>query len=127
VLGWRRDKHAALPAPDERGIVTAAPDWICEVLSRSTAHVDLGDKRLGYHRAGVTHYWLLDPHNEVLTVLQWTSQGYLVVLVAGRGDKVHAPPFDDVELDVSEALDEPEAEAGEPAEGAAGETPPEGP
>ncbi len=54
----------------------------------------------------MTHYWLLDPHNEILTVLQWTSQGYLVALVAGRGDKVRAPPFDAVALDVSELLDE---------------------
>jgi hypothetical protein len=60
----------------------------------------------------------------VLTVLQWTSQGYLVVLVAGRGDKVRVTPFDAVELDVSELLDEAEAEAGEPAEGGAGELPP---
>lgn len=127
VLGWRRDKHAALPEPDDRGVVTAVPDWICEVLSRSTAHVNLGDKRLGYHRAGVTHYWLLNPHNEILTVLEWTAQGYLVALVAGRGDTVHAPPFDAITLDVSELLDEAEPEADEPAESAAGETPPAGP
>ena len=85
VLGWRRDKHPKLPLPDERGLVTAVPDWICEVLSRTTAHVDLGAKRLGYHRAGVGYYWLLDPIHETFTVLQWTPQGYLVAQGAGRG------------------------------------------
>lgn len=115
VLGWRRDKHAAMPVPDERGVVTAVPDWICEVLSKSTAHVDLGDKRVGYHHAGVTHYWLVDPHNETLTVLSWTAQGYLVETVAGRGDKLRAPPFDAVEIDVSELFGDAEAEPAEAA------------
>jgi Uma2 family endonuclease len=107
VLGWRRDKHEALPRPDDRGLVTAVPDWICEVLSRSTAHVDLGEKRLGYHRAGVAYYWLVDPQNETLTVLQWTEPGYLVELVAGRGDTLRAPPFEAVEVEVSELFEEP--------------------
>jgi Uma2 family endonuclease len=100
VLGWRREKHVALPKPDARGVVTAVPDWICEVLSTSTAHVDMGDKRLGYHRAGVEHYWLADPQNGTLTVLRWTAEGYLIALVAGRGDKVRATPFEAVEIDV---------------------------
>jgi len=114
VLGWRRDKHPAMPEPDRRGLVTAAPDWICEVLSRSTAHIDMGERRIGYHHAGVEHYWLADPHNGTLTVLRWTAEGYLVVLVAGRGDKVRAPPFEAVEIDV-EALFGDEDETPEPA------------
>ena len=115
VLGWRRDKHIAMPAPTARGVVTAAPDWICEVLSRTTAHIDLGEKRVGYHRAEVAHYWVLDSHNETLTVLVWTPQGYLVDLVAGRGDKVRAPPFEAAEIDVSELLEDAATAGDEPA------------
>jgi Uma2 family endonuclease len=100
LLGWRRDKHPVMPAPDRRGVVTVAPDWICEVLSPSTAHVDMGDKRLGYHRAGVAHYWLLDPGNGTLTVLRWTAEGYLVALVAGRHETVRTAPFEEVEIEV---------------------------
>jgi Uma2 family endonuclease len=116
VLGWRRDKHAAMPTPDARGLVTAAPDWICEVLSRSTAHVDMGPKRVGYHRAGVEHYWQLDPQNGTLTVLRWTREGYLVALVAARGETVRAAPFEAVEIDVGQILGDDEGEVpGEPA------------
>ncbi len=117
VLGWRREEHATLPQPDGRGLVIAAPDWICEVLSPSTAHVDMGDKRLGYHRAGVQHYWLADPQNGTLTVLQRTAEGYLMALVAGRGDKVRAAPFDAVEIDVGWLFgdeEEPEGAEGSP-------------
>ncbi len=110
VLGWRRDRHPTLPAPDRRGLVTDAPDWICEVLSASTAHVDMGEKRLGYHRAGVTHYWLADPGNGTLTVLQWTAAGYLVALVAGRHETVRVAPFEAVEIEVGALFGEEEAE-----------------
>jgi Uma2 family endonuclease len=101
VLGWRRDKHGYLPKPDARGVVTAVPDWICEVLSPSTSRVDVGEKRVGYHLAGVPHYWLADPSNGTLTALQWTAEGYLWALTAGPGDRVRVPPFADVEIDVS--------------------------
>lgn len=111
LVGWRRDKQPRLPAPDGRGLVTAVPDWICEVLSRTTAHVDMGEKRVGYHRAGVTHYWLADPANGTLAVLEWSAAGYVIVLVAGRADRVRAPPFDAAEIDVGELFgDDDEAE-----------------
>jgi Uma2 family endonuclease len=117
VLGWRRDKQPALPVPDRRGLVTVVPDWICEVLSPTTAHVDMGDKRVGYHRAGVTHYWLADPHNGMLTILEWTPAGYLIALVAGRADRIKAAPFEELEIDVGRLLGDEEATA-PPSEGA---------
>jgi Uma2 family endonuclease len=75
----------------------------------------MGDERLGYHRAGVAYYWLADPVNGTLTVLEWTAAGYLVALVAGRGDKVRAEPFPEMEIDVSDLFDDEPAEpAGDP-------------
>jgi Uma2 family endonuclease len=108
VLGWRREKHPSMPEPDKRGVVTAPPDWICEVLSPSTAHIDLGAKRRAFHHAGVSHYWLVDPHHHTLAVLRWSEEDYLVVLAAGRRDKVRAPPFEGVEIDVGEVFGDDE-------------------
>jgi hypothetical protein len=50
-------------------------------------------------------------------VLRWTREGYLVELSAGPGEKVRAVPFEGVEVEVSELLDEVEggeAEGGAP-------------
>lgn len=105
LLGWEREKHPRLPEPDARGLVTAVPTWICEVLSRSTAPVDMGSKRAAYHRAGVAWYWLADPHNRTLTVLQRTEPDYLVALVAGPGERVRAQPFAHVDVDVDALFD----------------------
>ena len=105
LLGWERALHPRLPEPDERGLVTAVPGWICEVLSKSTASVDMGAKRAGYHRAGVGWYWLVDPHHRTLTVLQHTERDYLVSRVAGPGERVAAEPFAGVEVDLDELFD----------------------
>lgn len=120
VLGWRRARHPRLPEPDPRGVVTDVPDWIAEVLSPSTAHIDIGSKRRAYHRAGVGFYWLVDPQNGTLTVLRWTEEDYLVVLAAGRSDKVRAPPFEGVEIDVGQVFDDVELLAEEEAPSAEG-------
>ena len=52
IVGWRRDKHPRCPQPDARGVCTDVPDFVCEVLSKSTARHDQGDKRVAYFEAG---------------------------------------------------------------------------
>lgn len=105
LLGWSRTLYPRLPAPNAQGVVTEVPGWICEVLSRSTAAVDMGPKRTGYHRAGVAWYWLADPHHRTLTVLQRTERDYLVVAVAGPGERLAAEPFTGVEVDLDALFD----------------------
>ena len=78
------------------------PDWVAEVLSRTNAEHDLGEKLFAYQRAGVPHYWIIDPEHETLTVYRLTGEGYVLALTAGRQERVHAPPFEDVELAIGE-------------------------
>jgi len=117
LVGWERALHPHAPKADKRGVITVAPTWICEVLSKSTASVDMGAKRAAYHRAGVSWYWLADPHHRTLTVLRRTEPDYLVVRVAGAGERVAAEPFEGVEVDLARVfeMDEDEGSAGEQA------------
>lgn len=80
--------------------VRVRPDWVCEILSPSTAHRDVGDKLHAYHRAGVGHYWVVDPEHETQTVHRWHEQGYLVAQTAGRGERIRAERFEAIELQV---------------------------
>ncbi len=97
LVGWRRDRVAAKP----RGRpIRERPDWVGEVLSKSNAETDLGKKLLAYHRAEIPHYWIIDPEHETLTVYRWSHEGFVVVMSAGRHDKVRAPPFEQVELEI---------------------------
>ena len=104
VLGWRRDRFPALPAPDARGVVVDVPDWICEVLSPSTVNIDTGRKREAYHRAGVGHYWLADPERRSLTVLRRLEEGYMIAAVATPGERIRAEPFEAIELILDEVF-----------------------
>lgn len=102
LVGWRRERAPRLPQPDDRGVVVDVPDWICEVLSTSTASVDTGRKRETYHRAGVGHYWLADPERRSLTVLRGVAEGYVIVGVYNAGERVRAEPFDAVEIEIDD-------------------------
>lgn len=76
------------------------PDWVCEVLSKSTAARDLGPKMRTYHAHRVGHFWVVDREHETLTVHRHSEAGYVVVLVAGTADIVRAEPFEAIELRV---------------------------
>lgn len=78
--------------------LTVLPDWICEILSPSSASNDTIKKMRLYHQSKVPHYWLVDPIGETLSVYRWTPDGYLNVLIAERGERVRAEPFAAIEL-----------------------------
>jgi Uma2 family endonuclease len=99
VTGWRIER---VPERPHGRPIRIAPDWVCEILSPSTASRDLGRKQRGYHRAHVGHFWIIDPQNLSLTVLRWSETGYPIVLSAGPGEVVRAEPFDAAELSVAE-------------------------
>jgi Uma2 family endonuclease len=98
LVGWRRDRVAERP---HGWPVRIRPDWVCEILSPSTAARDLGPKMRTYHAHGVGHYWVVDREHETLTVHRHASEGYVVALVAGRDEVVRAEPFDAIEIPVA--------------------------
>ncbi|MCG8419508.1 MAG: Uma2 family endonuclease [Proteobacteria bacterium] len=102
LVGWRISK---MPNPRMRGPINVWPQWVCEILSPSTAHKDKGEKLDVYHRAHVDHYWLVDPEKQTLTVLAWGEDGYQTILTAGPGDRVRAEPFAERELDLGWLFD----------------------
>ncbi|MGK3961650.1 Uma2 family endonuclease [Sorangium sp. So ce118] len=97
VLGWRRERLPELPATTP---ILVRPDWVCEVLSPSNARHDRVKKIRVYQRCGVPHYWMVDPEDQTLLVYRWTSEGYLLILTAERGERVRAEPFGEVELEM---------------------------
>ena len=103
IAGWRIERvpQAILKTP-----VHITPDWVCEVLSPSTASRDLGHKLWAYHRARVAHYWLAHPHpsRQLLQVFRWQENGYLMVLMAGAGEIIRPEPFDAIDFDVGRIL-----------------------
>lgn len=108
VAGWRRERLSEFPDQDP---IEVRPDWVCEIVSPTSARRDRVKKMNVYHAAGVPHYWLIDPQDETLTVYRWTAEGYLHVLGATREDRVRAEPFEAIELQVGVLFGEDEGES----------------
>lgn len=54
-------------------VIYPVPDFVCEVLSPSTAAVDRGTKFQDYEAGRVGEYWMADPEPE--TIEQWAMRG----------------------------------------------------
>jgi Uma2 family endonuclease len=98
VAGWRRERMPNRPTGRP---IRMRPDWVCEVLSPSTAKRDRFDKFEVLHTNRVPHYWIADPLENTLFVHRWAPAGYVVVLTAGEADVVRAEPFEAVEIRVA--------------------------
>jgi len=95
LAGWKR---STLPELPDEAFLSVRPDWVCEVLSPSTAHVDRADKVPVYAREGVAHVWLIDPAPRTLEVLRLDGETYRLMRT-WRGDVgCRAEPFDAIEL-----------------------------
>jgi Uma2 family endonuclease len=106
VSGYRRERLPEIPT--ER-VLSLAPDWVCEILSRGHEKRDRVEKLQTYFAHRVPHYWIIDPDEGTLEVFRRTDLAYALMLTAHRGQRVRAEPFDAIELSVGELLgDDPE-------------------
>ncbi|MEW5789268.1 MAG: Uma2 family endonuclease [Pseudomonadota bacterium] len=91
LAGWRRERMPRLP---DTAWFEQAPDWLCEILSPSTARVDRAEKLPLYARWGVAHVWLVDPDLRTLEAYE-NQQGRWVLLATLKDNEpVSLPPFD---------------------------------
>ncbi len=58
---------------DDRGC-NGAPDWIIEIVSPSTEHMDYGIKLFKYRTAGVREYWIVNPSKSTVTVYDFENE-----------------------------------------------------
>lgn len=98
LAGWRRERMPVLT--NDAPHFDMAPDWVCEVLSRSTAKMDRAEKLPIYAREGVPHAWLVDPIDRTLEVLRLEQGRWSIVAVHRDDERVRAEPFDAIELDL---------------------------
>ncbi len=98
IAGWRRERLPHLP---DEAYFTVAPDWICEVLSPSTAAFDRVKKLAVYAREHVPHAWLVDPLAQTIEVLRLDSGRWTIVSTCAGVDVVRVEPFEAIELDLT--------------------------
>ncbi|OJH39503.1 Uma2 family endonuclease [Cystobacter ferrugineus] len=90
LAGWRRERMPEMP---HTAAFTLAPDWVCEVLSPSTAVLDREKKMKAYGRESVSHLWLVDPLQRSLEVYRLENRRWSPRGLWSGGATVHAEPF----------------------------------
>ena len=76
----------ATVVPVDGKFLRAVPDLVVEILSKSTAHRDRGEKKIAYARNGVREYWLVDPRARTVTVFRNEGARFGEPTVLADGD-----------------------------------------
>ena len=105
LAGWRRDRLPELP---QEAYFTLAPDWVCEVLSPSTASLDRLKKLRVYAREQVRCVWLVDPVATTVEVFGLEAGRWVLTFTAGGSETIPLPPFEVLPLDLTLLWEAPE-------------------
>lgn len=90
IAGWRRERMPKLPETAWFGL---APDWVCEVLSPSTAQLDRVQKRRINAEHGVSHLWFIDPEARTLEAFELRGSQWLLIETLADDAEVAVSPF----------------------------------
>jgi Uma2 family endonuclease len=97
LAGWCRERMPVFP---DVAAFEMAPDWVCEVISTSTARIDRGRKLHVYAREGVSHLWFVDPLVRTLEVYRLEGGRWVVASTHAGEAEVHVEPFAAIALDL---------------------------
>jgi Uma2 family endonuclease len=100
LAGWRRERLPRLPD----GVIDLRPDWVCEIVSpghekKDTLYVP---QLLRRHR--VPFYWLIWPEDQTLIAHALEEGEWRVIATLKGQGRARIPPFDAIELDLSDLL-----------------------
>jgi Uma2 family endonuclease len=98
IAGWKKDIVPELPTA--KPYFEIAPQWVCEVISKSTARVDRVLKLPIYAREKVDYAWLIDPDKNTLEVFLRQDKGWFLLNTFAGNDKVSVSPFEAIEIDL---------------------------
>lgn len=98
LAGWKKERLSI--AADEHRF-TVPPDWVCEILSPSTARIDRIRKMAVYARYEVPYAWIIDPGLMTLEVFRLESGNWVIRGLHAEHEKVRAEPFVEVEIDLA--------------------------
>ena len=90
LAGWREENMQSLP---ETAYFGTPPDWLCEVLSPSTARYDKLEKRDIYAAHKVQYLWFVDPEGKTLEAFELQGGNWVLLKTFAHAMDVDAAPF----------------------------------
>jgi Uma2 family endonuclease len=98
-----------MPVYPDAAFFTLAPDWVCEVVSESTARIDRIRKLPIYATFEVRHAWLVDPLKQTLEVYRLEGTRWSLLAAHEGDEEVRAEPFEAVALPLKRLWDRGES------------------
>lgn len=85
-----------------------APDWIIEIVSKSTAKKDTHAKYALYEESGVQEYWLVFPSEQIVHqfVLNEETKKYQLIAMFANDEIISPALFSDLKIDLAEVFSE---------------------
>ena len=99
LSGWRAERFTE---PLESAHFSVVPDWVCEVLSPSTAGYDRGLKRKIYLERGIRFLWIVEPSERIIEAYEayQDSSAWTLRATYTNSDKAQLAPFAELEIDL---------------------------
>lgn len=110
IAGWRRERMPRLPR-DHRFEV--APDWVCEILSPSTAKTDRVIKMPVYAHYAVAYLWLVDPLAHTLEAFALRDGRWSIIGLFQDEALVSVEPFQEIVLELGALWQDGSADSAE--------------
>ncbi len=107
IAGWRKERMPKIPRGHRFKVV---PDWVCEVLSPSTAKKDRVVKMPVYAQYGVGFLWLVDPLEKTLEAFELREGCWTVIGLYQDNATVNLAPFKELTLSLGDLWAEVEDE-----------------
>jgi len=114
VLGEPGDERVAQPdilfvSKARRQIIQkdeirGAPDLVVEILSPATAEKDRSYKRTLYAKHGVREYWIVDPEEKTIEVLELRQRGYERFALYKKQDTLTSPLLSGLQIPLLEVF-----------------------
>jgi Uma2 family endonuclease len=104
IAAWRRERLPKLPST---AYFETTPDWLCEVLSPSTAQIDRTDKLDTYAEFNVGDCWYIDPAAMTLEVFELHDGRWPLLRDYKDSNTISAPPFETHAFDLSVLWEQP--------------------
>ncbi|MFW5972328.1 MAG: Uma2 family endonuclease [Bacillota bacterium] len=83
-------------------------DLVVEIMSPSNYRKDRLKKMEIYRKAGIPHYWLLDPEENILEAYYLKGENYLLIFIGGPGDDFNHSEFSGLNLDLDKIFYRPD-------------------
>ncbi|MEZ4962698.1 MAG: Uma2 family endonuclease [Saprospiraceae bacterium] len=91
---------------EKEKVVMGAPDLVVEILSKSTASDDKGEKKDVYEKFGVKEYWLVDPVKKAFEVYTLVNDRFkLTTYLEGEGT-LKSGLLEGFEMDIEQVFEE---------------------